>query len=153
MWRWAIAACLSLLATVAVGAPADADSPLRLLERMSTALATKNYDGEFLRMADGRVDRFRIVHRREAQGYTERVQLLVGAGRIGREIIRKNKINDMIFALGMYGAMSNGTINMMRNLGKQSGVYIPPKPVINDSIVPAVDVLVPAKDTTSLNQN
>ncbi|MFM7066678.1 MAG: MucB/RseB C-terminal domain-containing protein [Gammaproteobacteria bacterium] len=90
MWRWAIAACLSLLATVAVGAPADADSPLRLLERMSTALATKNYDGEFLRMADGRVDRFRIVHRREAQGYTERVQLLVGAGRIGREIIRKN---------------------------------------------------------------
>jgi hypothetical protein len=30
----------------------------------------------------------------------------------------------------MYGAMSKGTINMMRNLGKQSGVYVPPKPTI-----------------------
>ena len=46
------------------------------------------------------------------------------------ETIRKNKINDMIFAMGMYGAMSKGTINMMRNLGKQSGVYVPPKPTI-----------------------
>lgn len=69
------------------------------------------------------------------------------------EIIRKNKINDMIFALGMYGAMSNGTINMMRNLGKQSGVYIPPKPVINDSIVPTTDVTIPVNDTTIINQN
>jgi hypothetical protein len=69
------------------------------------------------------------------------------------EIIRKNKINDMIFALGMYGAMSNGTINMMRNLGKQSGVYIPPKPAINDSIVPTTDVTIPVNDTTIINQN
>jgi hypothetical protein len=48
------------------------------------------------------------------------------------ETIRKNKINDMIFALGMYGAMSKGTINMMRNLGKQSGIYVPPKPIITE---------------------
>jgi hypothetical protein len=65
------------------------------------------------------------------------------------EIIRKNKINDMIFAIGMYGAMSNGTINMMRNLGKQSGVYIPPKPVLNDSL-PNNDFTIP-KDTTTTN--
>ena len=50
------------------------------------------------------------------------------------ETIRKNKINDMIFAIGMYGAMSNGTINMMRNLGKQSGNFIPPKIVKPDPI-------------------
>lgn len=41
--------------------------------------------------------------------------------------IRENKINDMIFAMGMYGAMSKGTINMMRNLAKQSGANVPPK--------------------------
>jgi len=54
------------------------------------------------------------------------------------ELVRANNINDMIFAVGMYAAMSNGTINMMRNLAKQSGVYIP-KPssyTTGDSIVP-----------------
>lgn len=65
------------------------------------------------------------------------------------EIIRKNKINDMIFAIGMYGAMSNGTINMMRNLGKQSGIYIPPKPVVNDSIPSNSETI--TKDTTKTN--
>jgi hypothetical protein len=49
------------------------------------------------------------------------------------ETIRNNKINDMIFAMGMYGAMSKGTINMMRNLGKQSGVYVPQKPSVSQS--------------------
>jgi hypothetical protein len=39
----------------------------------------------------------------------------------------------MIFAMGMYGAMSKGTINMMRNLGKQSGVYVPQKPSVSQS--------------------
>ena len=32
-------------------------------------------------------------------------------------LIRENEINDLIFAVGMYGAMSNGTIQRMRNLG------------------------------------
>lgn len=49
------------------------------------------------------------------------------------ETIRTNKINDMIFAMGMYGAMSKGTINMMRNLAKQSGIYVPQKPKITQS--------------------
>jgi hypothetical protein len=53
------------------------------------------------------------------------------------ELIRANNINDMIFAVGMYAAMSNGTINMMRNLAKQNGVYIPKpaSPTTNDSII------------------
>ncbi|MBU3660882.1 MAG: hypothetical protein FGM14_13480 [Flavobacteriales bacterium] len=53
------------------------------------------------------------------------------------EIIRKNGINDMIFAVGMYAAMSDGTINMMRRLGKQNGEYIPPKKVVVDTLKPA----------------
>lgn len=58
------------------------------------------------------------------------------------EIIRTNKINDLIFAPGMNHVMNPNTVNMMRRLGTQSGVYIPPKPkpvvdsttVITDSI-------------------
>jgi hypothetical protein len=67
------------------------------------------------------------------------------------ETIRKNKINDMIFAMGMYGAMSKGTINMMRNLGKQSGIYVPPKPKITepqDSIT-ITPITTPTDTTTS----
>lgn len=32
-------------------------------------------------------------------------------------LLREEKINDLIFAVGMYGAMSEGTIKRMRNLG------------------------------------
>ena len=68
------------------------------------------------------------------------------------ETIRKNKINDMIFALGMYGAMSKGTINMMRNLGKQSGIYVPPKPKITDSKDSTTITTIPAlTDTITSN--
>jgi hypothetical protein len=35
-------------------------------------------------------------------------------------LIRKEKINDLIFAVGMYGAMSYGTTQRMRNLGFNS---------------------------------
>jgi hypothetical protein len=57
------------------------------------------------------------------------------------DIIRKNGINDMIFAVGMYAAMSDGTINMMRRLGKQNGEYIPPKKVVVDTLKPANPVV------------
>ena len=66
------------------------------------------------------------------------------------ETIRKNKINDMIFAMGMYGAMSKGTINMMRNLGKQSGIYVPPKPVITEP-QDSINVTPNPTDTTTSN--
>jgi hypothetical protein len=36
-------------------------------------------------------------------------------------IIMENDVDDLIFAIGMYAAMSNGTIRMMRNLATQRG--------------------------------
>jgi len=37
------------------------------------------------------------------------------------KIIREQHINDLVFAVGMYAAMSNGTIGMMRRLAFQGG--------------------------------
>ncbi|MCF8221022.1 MAG: hypothetical protein K9I97_06015 [Cryomorphaceae bacterium] len=42
------------------------------------------------------------------------------------KIIKENNINDIVFAVGMYAAMSKGTIGMMRRLTTQSGIYVPP---------------------------
>lgn len=49
------------------------------------------------------------------------------------DVIRNEKINDLIFALGMYGAMSSGTINMMRKLG-EGGIGMPAKPSIDTQL-------------------
>ncbi len=51
------------------------------------------------------------------------------------DLIRSQNINDLIFALGMYGAMSSGTISMMRNLAKHTGQSLPPAPA-NQNTVP-----------------
>ncbi len=67
-------------------------------------------------------------------------------------IIRENKIDDMIFAVGMYAAMSSTTINMMRNLAKQDGSVMAPKrpaSVPADTITPPV--VKPEIDTTIKN--
>ena len=45
------------------------------------------------------------------------------------DLIKENGINDLIFGLGMYGAMSQGTINMMRRLATNNGVPKDKKPV------------------------
>ena len=37
-------------------------------------------------------------------------------------LIRDNNINDLIFAVGMYGAMADGTIKRMHNLGFNNGL-------------------------------
>lgn len=42
------------------------------------------------------------------------------------ELIQKQNINDLIFGLGMYGAMTHGTIGMMRNLATIKGGSPPP---------------------------
>jgi sigma-E factor negative regulatory protein RseB len=55
------------------------------LERMTTALATRNYDGRFLHFANGRVESMRIVHRVADGVVTERLVSLDGSG---REVIR-----------------------------------------------------------------
>jgi hypothetical protein len=47
------------------------------------------------------------------------------------ELVEKNDIDDMIFAVGMYAAMSSGTIGMMRNLATHKGGPPPPPPAPN----------------------
>jgi sigma-E factor negative regulatory protein RseB len=42
---------------------AGADDPRVWLEKMNQALATRNYDGTFFHLSDGRVETMRIVHR------------------------------------------------------------------------------------------
>jgi hypothetical protein len=63
------------------------------------------------------------------------------------DIIRSEKINDLIFALGMYGAMSSGTIHMMRKLG-EGGIGMPPK--LPDSSALDSNATSPNSDTTLL---
>jgi sigma-E factor negative regulatory protein RseB len=57
------------------------------LEKMSHALATRNYDGTFFHLSDGRVETMRIVHRVRAGRVTERLLSLDGSG---REFVRNN---------------------------------------------------------------
>jgi sigma-E factor negative regulatory protein RseB len=54
---------------------------------MNHALATRNYDGTFFHLSEGRVETMRIVHRVRAGRVTERLQSLDGSG---REFVRDN---------------------------------------------------------------
>ncbi|MFN5912388.1 MAG: DHHW family protein [Bacteroidota bacterium] len=60
------------------------------------------------------------------------------------DLIEKNGIDDMIFAVGMYAAMSSGTIGMMRNLATQKGG--PPPPALPASRRDSSAVLEQKKD-------
>jgi hypothetical protein len=57
------------------------------------------------------------------------------------KLIGENKIDDLVFAVGMYAAMGSGTIKMMRNLGTQSGNYVPeviqslPDPAVQPEVI------------------
>jgi sigma-E factor negative regulatory protein RseB len=64
-----------------------ADDPREWLEKMNRALATRNYDGTFFHLSDGRVETMRIVHRVRAGRVTERLLSLDGSG---REFVRNN---------------------------------------------------------------
>jgi sigma-E factor negative regulatory protein RseB len=64
-----------------------ADDPRDWLQKMSHALATRNYDGTFFHLSEGRVETMRIVHRVRAGRVTERLQALDGSG---REFVRNN---------------------------------------------------------------
>jgi hypothetical protein len=62
-------------------------------------------------------------------------------------LIRDNGVNDLIFGMGMYGAMSRGTIQMMRNLGFKK-VAIKPKETTTIEGEPAkTEVKQPEKET------
>ena len=53
------------------------------------------------------------------------------------DLIADRKINDLIFGMGLYGAQSYGTINMMRNLAKPHAPALGgerPKQVVKDSL-------------------
>src|SRR3982075_1013367 len=64
-----------------------AEDPREWLEKMNHALATRNYDGTFFHLSEGRVETMRIVHRVRAGRVTERLQSLDGSG---REFVRNN---------------------------------------------------------------
>jgi len=58
-----------------------ADDPREWLQKMNQALSTRNYDGTFFHLSEGRVETMRIVHRVRAGRVTERLQSLDGSGR------------------------------------------------------------------------
>src|SRR6202162_2442732 len=64
-----------------------ADDPRDWLQKMNHALATRNYDGTFFHLSEGRVETMRIVHRVRAGRIDERLQSLDGSG---REFVRNN---------------------------------------------------------------
>jgi sigma-E factor negative regulatory protein RseB len=71
----------------AAAQPPGAGEPREWLEKMNTALATRNYDGTFFHLSEGRVETMRIVHRFRAGRVTERLMSLDGSG---REFVRNN---------------------------------------------------------------
>ena len=66
-------------------------------------------------------------------------------------IIQENNINDMVFAVGMYAAMSHGTIGMMRRLATQSGNYVAPirRDYLEDPVLPVITPDNQGSDTLS----
>ena len=65
----------------------SADDARDWLQRMNQALSSRNYDGTFFHLSEGRVETMRIVHRIRAGHVTERLQSLDGSG---REFVRNN---------------------------------------------------------------
>lgn len=82
--RWPVSLIAALLAVVSTANAADREAR-QWLERMSEALATRNYDGRFFHMRDSRKEAMRIYHRVDKGKVTERLVSLDGSG---REIIR-----------------------------------------------------------------
>src|SRR5512138_3166617 len=75
----------TLLAFAASVARAQSDEARDWLERMSAALATRNYDGLFTHSTAGQVESMRIVHRVAKGQSLERLVSLDGSG---REVVR-----------------------------------------------------------------
>ncbi len=76
--------CLALVLSTASAADDDARA---WLERMNRALATRNYDGTFFHLRNGKVETLRIIHRVENGKVEERLVSLDS----GREIVRNDK--------------------------------------------------------------
>jgi len=81
---WPVGVIAALLTVVSTANAADREAR-QWLERMSEALATRNYEGRFFHMRDSRREAMRIYHRVDKGKVTERLVSLDGSG---REIIR-----------------------------------------------------------------
>ncbi len=82
-WRaWALWLCLSALPLVPAVA-AEPGSAREWLERMGDALASRTYDGEFLQLAQGQVERMRILH-------SDGAERLVSLSGSAREVVRND---------------------------------------------------------------
>jgi sigma-E factor negative regulatory protein RseB len=85
---WLIPCAAMGVLTLSLGPRSSAaDDSRAWLEKMNQALATRNYDGTFFHLSEGRVETLRIVHRVKAGRVTERLQSLDGSG---REFVRNN---------------------------------------------------------------
>jgi sigma-E factor negative regulatory protein RseB len=86
--KWLIPYAAAGVLSLALGQRSSgADDVRAWLEKMNQALATRNYDGTFFHLTEGRVETMRIVHRVKAGSVTERLQSLDGSG---REFVRSN---------------------------------------------------------------
>jgi sigma-E factor negative regulatory protein RseB len=85
--RWLIPCAVTGFLVSGLPHPALADEASDWLEKMNNALATRNYDGTFVHLSEGRVETMRIVHRVRGGRITERLQSLDGSG---REFVRNN---------------------------------------------------------------
>jgi sigma-E factor negative regulatory protein RseB len=81
----ALRPALALLAFALAGAAYAEDDARVWLKRMSDALATRSYEGEFMHLASGGSERIRILHRVSGNKVSERLVSLTGNR---REIIR-----------------------------------------------------------------
>jgi sigma-E factor negative regulatory protein RseB len=85
MLRWPVSLIAALLTVVSTAGAGDREARA-WLERMSEALATRNYEGRFFHLRDSHSEAMRIYHRVDNKGkVTERLVSLDGSG---REIIR-----------------------------------------------------------------
>jgi len=85
--RWLVPCAITGLLVGGVAQRTFADEASDWLEKMNNALATRNYDGTFFHLSEGRVETMRIVHRVRGGRITERLQSLDGSG---REFVRNN---------------------------------------------------------------
>ncbi|MGO8972503.1 MAG: MucB/RseB C-terminal domain-containing protein [Steroidobacteraceae bacterium] len=87
IWLIPCAMVGALLIALPQATRAGDDDPRVWLEKMNQALATRNYDGMFMHVSEGRIETMRIVHRVLAGRVTERLSSMDGAG---REFVRTN---------------------------------------------------------------
>src|ERR1700675_1858530 len=85
--NWLIPCAVVALLSALPERSRGAEDPREWLQKMNQALATRNYDGTFFHLSEGRVETMRIVHRVRARHVTERLQSLDGSG---REFVRNN---------------------------------------------------------------